>query len=151
MMQRLRELLEQDEGVKYEVYLDHLGLASTGVGHLIVEDDPEYGWPVGAPVSEERVAELFEQDVKVAINDARWLHPELDDMPEDAQITIISLAYQLGGPRYSMFVKHHAGIELRRWKEAAAELRDSKLYRQTPQRTERHAQRLENIAGITAI
>lgn len=146
MMQRLRELLEQDEGVKYEVYLDHLGLPSTGIGHLILKDDPEYGWPVGAPVSEERVAELFAQDVQVAINDARWLHPDLDDMPEDAQITIISLAYQLGMPRYSKFLKHHAAIELRRWREAAAELRDSKLYRQTPQRTERHAARLEALA-----
>lgn len=147
MMQRLRELLEQDEGCVYAVYLDHLGLASTGVGHLIVKDDAEYGWPVGAPVSEERVAELFEQDVQVAINDARWLHPELDDMTEDAQITIISLAFQLGMPRYSKFVKHHAAIELRRWEEAAAELRDSKLYRQTPQRTERHARRLENLSS----
>lgn len=151
MMQRLRELLTQDEGVKYEVYLDHLGLPSTGIGHLILKDDEEYGWPVGAPVSEERVAELFAQDVQVAINDARWLHPDLDDIPEDAQITIISLAFQLGMPRYEKFVKHHAAIELRRWKNAAAELRDSKLYRQTPQRTERHAQRLENIAGTTAI
>ena len=153
-MQRLRELLEQDEGCVYSVYLDSLDKPTLGIGHLIVEDDPEYGWPVGAPVSEERVAELFEQDVQVAINDARWLHPELDDMPEDAQITIISLAFQLGMPRYSKFVKHHAAIELpspTRWKEAAAELRDSKLYRQTPQRTERHAQRLENIACTTAI
>jgi tRNA U54 and U55 pseudouridine synthase Pus10 len=54
-------------------------------------------------------------------------------------------------PRYSKFVKHHSAIELRRWRDAAAELRDSKLYRQTPQRTERHAQRLENIANTTAI
>jgi GH24 family phage-related lysozyme (muramidase) len=151
MMQRLRELLEQDEGCVYSVYLDSLDKPTLGIGHLIVEGDAEYGWPVGAPVSEERVSELFEKDVQVAINDARWLHPDLDEMPEGAQITIISLAYQLGMPRYSMFVKHHAGIELRRWKDAAAELRDSKLYRQTPQRTERHAQRLENIAGTTAI
>jgi lysozyme len=151
MMQRLRELLEQDEGCVYAVYLDHLDKPTCGIGHLIVEDDPEYGWPVGAPVSEERVAELFEQDVQVAINDARWLHPELDDMPEDAQITIISLAFLLGGPRYSKFLKHHAAIEARIWREAAAQLRDSKLYRQTTARTERHAQRLENIAGTTAI
>ena len=67
-------------------------------------------------------------------------------MPEDAQITIISLAYQLGMPRYSMFVKHHAAIEARIWREAAAQLRDSKLYRQTTARTERHAARLEALA-----
>lgn len=145
-MDRLRELLEQDEGCVYAVYLDHLDKPTCGIGHLIIEGDAEYGWPVGAPVSEERVAELFEQDVQIAIKDAHWLQPELDDMPEDAQITIISLAFQLGGPRYSKFLKHHAAIEARIWREAAAQLRDSKLYRQTTARTERHAARLEALA-----
>ena len=67
-------------------------------------------------------------------------------MPEDAQITIIALAFQLGLPRYEKFVKHHAAIEARIWREAAAQLRDSKLYRQTTARTERHAARLEAMA-----
>ena len=31
-----------------------------GVGHLITESDFEYGCPEGTPVSEERVAEVFE-------------------------------------------------------------------------------------------
>ena len=145
-MDRLRELLEQDEGCVYAVYLDHLDKPTCGIGHLIVEGDEEYGWPVGAPVSEERVAELFEQDVQIAIKDAHWLHPDLDDMPEDAQITIISLAFQLGAPRYQLFIMHHAAIEARIWREAASQLRDSKLYRQTTARTERHAARLEALA-----
>ena len=34
MIDQLREELEIDEGVKYEVYLDHLGLKTCGVGHL---------------------------------------------------------------------------------------------------------------------
>ena len=32
---RLREELKIDEGCKYEVYLDHLGLPTFGIGHLI--------------------------------------------------------------------------------------------------------------------
>ena len=146
MMTRLRQLLEQDEGCVYEVYLDHLSKPTYGIGHLIVPDDPEYGWPVGAPVSEERVHEVFKKDVQVAVNDAKWLHPDLDNMPEDAQVTIISLAFQLGRSRYQKFLKHHAAIEAGDWKEAAAQLRDSKLYRQATARTERHAARLEAIA-----
>lgn len=145
-MDRLRELLEQDEGCVYAVYLDHLDKPTCGIGHLIVEGDAEYGWPVGAPVSEERVSELFEQDVQQAINDAMWLHPDLPEMPEDVQITVVSLAFQLGLPRYEKFIKHHAAIEARVWREAAAQLRDSKLYRQTTARTERHAARLEALA-----
>lgn len=146
MMDRLRELLEQDEGCVYAVYLDHLDKPTCGIGHLIVEGDEEYGWPVGAPVSEERVSELFERDVQQAINDAMWIHPDLPEMPEDAQVTIVSLAFQLGLPRYEKFIKHHAAIEARVWREAAAQLRDSKLYRQTTARTERHAARLEALA-----
>ena len=145
-MHRLRDLLERDEGCVHAVYLDHLRKPTCGIGHLIVEQDEEYGWPVGAPVSYERVTELFEQDVKCAISDAMWLHPDLAELPEDAQITIVSLAFQLGLPRYEKFQKHHAAIEARDWREAAAQLRDSKLYRQTTARTERHAARLEALA-----
>jgi len=76
-----------------------------------------------------------------------WLvQRDFDDLPEDAQITIVSLAFQLGLNRYQKFVKHHAAIQDRDWKEAAAQLRDSKLYKQTTNRTERHAARLEALA-----
>ena len=43
MIAELRALLEADEGVKHEIYLDHLGKATTGIGHLILEDDVEHG------------------------------------------------------------------------------------------------------------
>ena len=55
------ELLEQlkvDEGVKYEVYLDHLGYPTCGIGHLIKPEDAEAELEVGDEVSEERVIEL---------------------------------------------------------------------------------------------
>ena len=37
------EQLKIDEGVVYEVYLDHLGYPTFGVGHLVVKGDLEYG------------------------------------------------------------------------------------------------------------
>ena len=39
---QLIDELKADEGVKNEIYLDHLGLPTCGVGHLIRESDPEY-------------------------------------------------------------------------------------------------------------
>jgi len=146
MMDELRDLLEADEGIKHEIYLDHLGKATTGVGHLLVESDPEFGWPVGTEVTEARVSQLFTQDVATAKTDALWLQPHLESWPVPAQITVVSLSFQLGSPRYTRFVKHHEALEEQLWMTAAAELRDSKLYRQTPERTERHAQRLESLA-----
>jgi len=147
MMNELRALLEADEGVVHCVYADTLGNASTGIGHLIVAADAESGWPVGTAVSAERVTQLFNQDIKVALADALWLQPDLEEWPVTVQITVVSLAFQLGQPRYSTFVKHHRALEDQHWMTAAAELRDSKLYRQTPERTERHAQRLESAAA----
>ena len=148
-MDELRDLLEADEGNgNHRVYLDHLGKATVGIGHLLVEQDPEFSWPVATEVTEARVSQLFTQDVQVALTDALWLQPHLESWPVPAQITIISLAFQLGSPRYSKFIKHHEALEQDppMWMTAAAELRDSKLYRQTPERTERHAKRLESVA-----
>ena len=38
---RLREELKIDEGCKYEIYMDHLGLPTFGIGHLVTDKDPE--------------------------------------------------------------------------------------------------------------
>ena len=43
----LREELMRDEGVIYEIYKDHLGLPTCGIGHLITDLDTEYGKPDG--------------------------------------------------------------------------------------------------------
>ena len=53
--EKLVKELILDEGYKYEIYLDHLGYPTLGVGHLILETDKEYGKPVGTHVSEERI------------------------------------------------------------------------------------------------
>ena len=41
------EQLKIDEGVVYEIYKDHLGYPTFGVGHLVLESDPEFGQDVG--------------------------------------------------------------------------------------------------------
>ena len=42
-IEKLREEIEYDEGSVNEIYLDHLGLATFGIGHLVTKEDPEYG------------------------------------------------------------------------------------------------------------
>lgn len=146
MIDELRELLVQDEGMVLAVYLDHLGFSTAGCGHFLQEQDPERGWPVGMAISQERADQWLEKDMKQCVSDAHWLQPDFDSFPVPAQITVASLSFQLGMPKYSLFKMHHAALQRRDWAEAAAQLRDSKLYRQTPERTERHAQRLESLA-----
>ncbi len=83
---RLRVELEQDEGCKYHIYLDHLGLPTAGVGHLLKGTDPEYNKSVGTVVSPERVAEWFEQDVQITLNDCKKVFDDWDSMNEESAI-----------------------------------------------------------------
>ena len=40
-IEKLREQLKIDEGCVYEIYNDHLGYPTFGIGHLVIESDPE--------------------------------------------------------------------------------------------------------------
>jgi len=147
-IEQLREEIAVDEGVKYEIYLDHLGLPTFGIGHLIKEDDPEYGQPVGTPVSEERVNECFDQDVATVIDDCRQLYEvaNFDSLPEEAQLIIANMMFNMGRPRLSKFKGMQNGVEASDWLAAADEMVDSLWYTQVPNRAERLVERMRAIA-----
>ena len=44
-IEKLREELKVDEGCINEIYLDHLGYHTFGIGHLITDKDKEWGDP----------------------------------------------------------------------------------------------------------
>ena len=71
--EKVQKQLAIDEGIKYEIYLDHLGYHTFGIGHLIVEGDFEWNLAVGNPVTEERVTEAFQQDLDIAISECKIL------------------------------------------------------------------------------
>ena len=77
-LSKLQDEIEEDEGFKLEIYLDHLGLPTCGIGHLIKEGDEESGLPVGTKVSYERCGELFEQDMNITIDDCKKIYYILD-------------------------------------------------------------------------
>ena len=142
---QLREELKIDEGVKYEIYLDHLGLPTFGIGHLVVEGDPEYGQAVGTPVSESRVNECFDKDVEIMLGECRKLYDDFDDLPEEAQLIIANMMFNMGRPRLSKFIGMKRGIDDRDWNAAADEMVDSRWYRQVTNRAERLVQRMRAI------
>ena len=80
---KLRQELEYDEGVEYKIYHDHLGYPTFGIGHLVTQSDPEFSQPLGTPVSEERVAECFNQDIETTISECKILFDNFDELPEE--------------------------------------------------------------------
>ena len=142
----LREEIAADEGCKYEIYLDHLSLPTHGIGHLITEDDPEYGQPVGTPVSEDRVNQVFEDDISVTLRECRILFENFDDLPEDCQRILANMMFNMGRPRLSKFVGMKSGIYAKDWNRAADEMVDSKWYGQATNRADRLVKRMRALA-----
>ena len=144
-LEKLQEELELDEGCKYEIYLDHLGYPTFGIGHLITRDDPEYGWEVGASIDTVRVHETFEQDIKTVLSDCARLYSDFEDLPEEAQRVIANMMFNMGYTRLSNFKNMKLSVDARNWDVAADEMVDSKWYYQVPNRAERLVERMRNI------
>jgi len=143
---QLRKELEVDEGVKYEIYNDHLGYPTFGIGHLVIDTDPEYGQEVGTPVSEDRVAEAFDKDVTTVIADCEVLYPDFDELPEECQLIIANMMFNMGRPRLKQFKGMKRGVDSRDWNAAADEMIDSNWYRQVPNRAGRLVKRMRALA-----
>ena len=144
-IEQLREEIAVDEGIKYEIYLDHLDLPTFGIGHLVRDDDPEFGQPVGTAVSEDRVNECFDKDVEIVIDDCRQLYEDFDDLPGEAQLIIANMMFNMGRPRLSKFKGMKRGVDARDWNAAADEMVDSRWYDQVTNRAQRLVERMRNI------
>src|SRR5210317_363304 len=143
---KLREEIAYDEGSVNEVYLDHLGLPTFGVGHLVIEGDPEHGQPVGTAVSEQRVAEVFERDLDTAIGECVALYgDQFNEWPGEVQEILVNMMFNMGRTRLGKFKNFRKALEECDWKRAAVEGRDSKWYRQVTKRAERLMSRMENV------
>ena len=144
-VEKFTEEIKRDEGVKYEVYLDHLGLPTCGIGHLIKEDDPEHGLEVGTEIGEERVNELFAKDLNVTIDECKKLYYDFDVLPVKAQHIIANMMFNMGRPRLSRFHKMKRAVDNREWEEAATQMLDSRWANQVPNRANRLIQEMKSI------
>ena len=142
----LRKQLEIDEGVKYDIYNDHLGYPTFGIGHLVTKTDPESGQSVGTTVSNKRVTQAFESDVVSVIEDCNKLYNDFDELPEEVQQIIANMMFNMGRTRLSKFRGMKRGVDARDWNAAADEMVDSRWYRQVTNRADRLVQRMRAIA-----
>ena len=139
--------LEIDEGVVHEIYLDHLGYATFGVGHLVRKSDPEYGQPVGTKIPHHRVLEVFGRDLDVAIEECEALYGDTEwtNFPGEVQEILVNMMFNLGRTRLTKFKKMNKHLLHGDWAQAAVEGRDSLWYKQVTNRAERLMSRLENV------
>lgn len=132
---RIKEDLIKHEGYKDEIYLCTADEPTFGIGHMIREDDPEYGSPIGTKVDKERIDEAFEQDCAIAWADAEDIFGPLDQYPENVIRVVVNMAFNLGKPRLSKFKKMVAAVKSKDFVEAANQMVDSRWYNQVGNRS----------------
>ena len=118
---KLRDQLKVDEGVVYEVYKDHLGYPTFGIGHLVRED------------------------VEIVIGDCKKLYRNFDKLPEEVQQIVANMMFNMGLTRLSKFKGMKAAVMKKNWQKAADEMVDSRWYRQVPKRADRLVERMREV------
>ena len=141
---KLIEELIKDEGYKYEIYLDHLGYPTFGVGHLVLEKDEEHGKPVGTPVSEERILECLSKDIDIVCDELDMKDPWWRNLDDNRQRVMANMCFNLGHPRLSKFKKFLGAMQISDWETAAVEMMDSKWAGQVGNRAIRLRDRVLN-------
>ena len=140
---KLIQELILDEGYKYELYEDHLGFLTLGVGHLVLASDPEFKKSLGTTVSEERIMECLNNDIDTVCNELDRNMPWWKELEDDKMRVLANMCFNLGMTRLLKFKKFLAALEIGDFKTAGAEMLDSKWASQVGARATRLQRRIE--------
>ena len=96
-------------------------------------------------VDEYRVHEVFEEDVQTVLSDCKKLYHNFYHLPEEVQLIIANMMFNMGLTRLSKFKGMKRGVDDCDWQAAADEMVDSRWYRQVTNRAERLVERMRNV------
>ena len=153
-LERLREEIIADEGCVLEVYKDHLGYFTVGVGHLILPSDEEWGVGVGTPITQTRADELLFYDLANVLKECEngfqtswpdWMpNPDnkWEQWPEEVKLIVANMAFNLGITKLKKFQRMLIAINMKDYVKASKEGLDSKWAGQVYNRAHRLMDRL---------
>ena len=135
LIEIVKEDLIRHEGYVAEIYLCSEGYPTFGIGHMVTEEDMEHTWPVGTPVTDERILEVFKKDCEVAYTDACTLVLNFAGQAPNAQRVLVNMAFNLGRNRLSKFKNMLKYVNEGNYLMAANEMINSKWYGQVGRRS----------------
>tara|TARA_R110000823_G_C15554449_1_gene459711 strand:- start:18 stop:506 length:489 start_codon:yes stop_codon:yes gene_type:complete len=134
-IRQVYEEISSDEGQVLFAYLCSEGHATIGIGHKILDTEPEKdfqthnGWFEDAPddsgISEDRCYELFQGDVQIAIDGCQKIYDNWEELPQEMQHVLVNMCFQLGQGGLSKFKNFKAAVEDQNWTLSAVEMMDS--------------------------
>jgi lysozyme len=131
-MGKLIEDLKRDEGFREFVYQDSEGYWTIGYGRMV-------DIKLGGGITEEEGVVLLINDINEVVKELDYEVPWWRQLPPNAQRGFANMAFNLGWPRLSRFVKMLAALEDHDFELAAEEALDSKWADQVGERADRIA------------
>ena len=143
----LKARIRDHEGCVDTVYLDTLGKATIGIGHL-VQPHERTRFKEGIKISVDEIEDLFLIDLNRACAGAEQLISENyrgdKRLPQVIEHVIVEMVFQLGKTGVSKFKKMWKALSDGDKKQASLEMQDSRWHSQTPVRCEALAEVVAN-------
>jgi lysozyme len=130
---------EKWEGRRHEVYTCSTGHKTIGVGHKLKKGENF------TRIDDGKIDYLFRQDMLQAINDAKKVFDNFDDLPHEVKLIVCDLSFNVGLSNLLKFKKTIAACEKRDFRTMALELKDSLWYKQTGNRAKNHVRTLKGL------
>jgi GH24 family phage-related lysozyme (muramidase) len=137
-----QEIIDHEGGIILKPYKDHLGHWTIGAGHL-VKDREKHEFRDG--INYETGLKLFLIDYMIAKRDMQTFLKPCGDMPAIVQEVCLEAVFQLGLPNFQNFVKFKKALSDENWSKAIEEMRDSRWYKQTPNRVEALIKKMKKL------
>lgn len=147
-MSFINELMDEitaDEGKKLQSYKCSEDKLTIGIGHLVLPDEDLYRQPIGTTITEAQCKSLFNNDIKIVIDEVGDVFPTYESLPTEVQKILCNMLFQLGKPKLSRFFLLRKAIAERKWEEAGNQMYQSKWRRQTPNRANRLIKRMKTV------
>jgi GH24 family phage-related lysozyme (muramidase) len=81
-------------------------------------------------LTDEQIDALLEQTVNQAIQGARQVVPSFDSLPDDKQVVIVDMVFNLGVRGFSQFLHTIQAVNNQDWARAAQQMQQSAWFRQ---------------------
>lgn len=122
-----KSLIEQNEGRRNTVYKDSLGINTVGVGRNLE----------GKGLSNDEIDYLLANDIKEVVQDLETM-PWFAGLTDGRKAVMIDMRFQLGPSRFRGFKRMIEAVRTGRYSDAAAEIKNSVLADQAPNRAKRN-------------
>ena len=131
---KIKDQLIKHEGLRLKPYKCTAGKLTIGVGRNL--DD------VG--ISEQEALDMLFNDVGKCLSDLREIFRQFDQLPENIQLVLVDMRFQLGPSRFRAFKAMIRAVNGLDWDEMARQMKASAWYLQVKNRADNLIEMVKN-------